>query len=300
MSNLCEKLNIVKNQFEHAAWRKNAVIAGVDEVGRGCLAGPVITAAVILPINTSFEIFEPSGAIISPVLPTSPLSLRQTKPSKSLKSSKSDPLFLKSPESPPILLKDSKLLSPKERERAYMWITQNCHWAIGIAHHRDIDQHNIWQATLIAMQRSLMGLLSSCPVRPNAIVIDAMPVSLAGTAYTDIPIYHFIHGEERSSSIAAASIIAKVTRDRLMSNFCHLFPGYQLGQHKGYGTKAHQEALALYGRSLIHRTSFACKALAIEPILQVKPAQLIEIIQTPQAAQQLVPGQLSLVSSAGE
>ncbi len=204
-----QSLKITKNFFEKSLWEQQKHVVGIDEVGRGCLAGPLVTAAVILPIGkTSY------------------------------------------------LLKDPKILTEQERLIAYQWITTRCAYQIGIVHHRIIDTHNIWQATLLAMKKALVNLLSRTPERPGAILVDAMPLKLEDTSYHDIPVYYFIKGEDRSSSIAAASIVAKVTRDALMKKYALLFPGYHLEQHKGYATPLHQEALAKEGHLIIHRTSF--------------------------------------------
>ncbi len=198
-----------KNIFEKAAWLEGRLVCGIDEVGRGCLAGPLVTAAVIIPVNKHMP-----------------------------------------------LLKDSKILSPEEREKAARWITKHCWYGIGIVNNRLIDERNIWQATLVAMKRSLVQLLATSPHLPQAILVDAMPLNLLDTSYRDIPVYHFPKGETLSTSIAAASILAKVTRDAIMSNFDPVFPGYSFGQHKGYGTKIHRDALQKYQSSIIHRQSY--------------------------------------------
>ena len=141
-----QKLNFSKNFYENSAWEAQKLVCGIDEVGRGCLAGPVVTAAVILPSGTSYR-----------------------------------------------LLKDSKLMSEAERLQAYKWITLKCRYSIGITHNRLIDQHNIWQATRIAMKKALINLLASGPL-PAAILIDAMPLELDDTGYRNIPIYSFTQG----------------------------------------------------------------------------------------------------------
>ncbi|MDP3889380.1 MAG: ribonuclease HII [bacterium] len=202
-------VNFKKNHFENDSWEHSLVVCGIDEVGRGCLAGPLVTAAVILPPQTRYN-----------------------------------------------LLKDSKILTEADRLKAYKWIIKNCFFGVGMVHNRIIDQHNIWQATLIAMKKALVNLLAICPTRPSKILVDAMPLEILDTNYKDIPIEHFPKGEQKSSSIAAASIVAKVTRDRLVTKLDNLFPGYHLAQHKGYATKKHQEALLNHGHSIIHRISF--------------------------------------------
>jgi ribonuclease HII len=206
-----------KNSYEKAAWQEKSVVCGIDEVGRGCLAGPLVTGAVILPIGCSYR-----------------------------------------------HLKDSKIMSPTEREAAYCWIVKNCWYATGIVSHQKIDQINIWQADLLAMKKAVLNLLAIYPYRPSAILIDAMPLSLIDTDYKNIPIHYFYKAESLSSSVAAASIVAKVTRDRLMALYEPLFPGYHLEQHKGYSTSVHKNAVRTLGPSIIHRTSFLGKTLAVK------------------------------------
>lgn len=209
------KHSFIKNSFEHAAWSGQTLVCGIDEVGRGCLAGPLITAAVILPINTTYR-----------------------------------------------NLKDSKAMTESERLVAYKWITRSCWYGYGIIHHRGINEENIYQATLIAMKRALLNALSTCPHTPTAILVDAMPLTLLDTSFKAIPVHSFIKGESRSSSIAAASIIAKVKRDALMQKYEQLFPGYYLAEHKGYATQKHTSALIERPHSIIHRTSFLSNVLA--------------------------------------
>lgn len=199
-----------KNYFEQAAWAQNQVICGLDEVGRGCLAGPVVTAAVILPIGKTHR-----------------------------------------------LLKDSKLMLPEEREKAANWIKKNCWYATGIVHHRIVDDKNVYHATLVAMKKSLIHLMAITPVKPVQIITDCMPLNLFDTAYKDIPVHYFPFGERRSSSIAAASIMAKVTRDAIMRRMDIIFPGYSLGTHKGYSTPGHKKVIFEREKHLIiHRESF--------------------------------------------
>lgn len=200
---------ISKNMYEKEAWSQAQLVCGLDEVGRGCLAGPLVTAAVILPPGTSYR-----------------------------------------------LLKDSKILSESDRLKAHAWITEHCWYGYGIVHNRLIDERNIWQATLIAMKKALLNALSTCPQRPSAIVVDAMPLTILDTNYRDIPVYHFTQGETRSSSIAAASIIAKVKRDQLMEHFDPIFPGYGLATHKEYATATHTQAIKTAQESIIHRATF--------------------------------------------
>lgn len=197
-----------KNYFESESWQRNQVVCGIDEVGRGCLAGPLVTAAVILPLGKT-----------------------------------------------PSFLKDSKVMAPEERLKASIWIKKHCFYSYGIVHHRIIDTHNIWHATLIAMKKALLHLLAYSP-RPEAVLVDAMPLQLIDTSYNDIPVHYFPQGERRSSSIAAASIIAKVKRDALMEVYSQIVPGYLFEQHKGYATQKHRESLEIRRHSIIHRKTF--------------------------------------------
>lgn len=207
-----------KNHFEERAWAQNQVICGLDEVGRGCLAGPVVTAAVILPIGKTHR-----------------------------------------------LLKDSKLMSPAEREMAYAWIIKNCAYATGIVHHRIVDDKNVYHATLVAMKKALVHLMAIAPLKPAQIITDCMPLNLFDTAYKDIPVHYFPFGERRSSSIAAASIVAKVTRDNMMRRMDTIFPGYLLASHKGYSTPPHKRIMRQKSQHLIiHRDSFLARLSAPE------------------------------------
>jgi len=195
-----------KNTYETAAWSAGEVIAGIDEVGRGCLGGPVVAACVIL------------------------------------KSGKKHPL-----------LKDSKLMDATELKKGYEWIVKNSWFTVSIMNNRLIDALNIYQATLRCMQRAGAQMLATCPLQPSLFVVDAMPVRLEHFAGDVI---HFYYGEKKSSSIAAASIVAKVTRDALMKRHNITFPGYNFSQHKGYSTPGHKKILAQLPQSLLHRTSY--------------------------------------------
>lgn len=198
-----------KNSYEHEAWKSNQFVCGVDEVGRGSLAGPVVTAAVILPVNCTYH-----------------------------------------------LLKDSKLMLEQERNQAADWIKKHCLYSYGIVHHRLIDTHNIWHATLIAMRKAVIHLLAMISHKPHAILVDAMPLHLYSKNYEDIPIYHFPFGEKKSSSIAAASILAKVKRDSMMLHMNKVFPHYSWHTNKGYATEQHKHALLKYNSVIVHRRTY--------------------------------------------
>lgn len=195
-----------KDAFELEAWLIGDFVVGIDEVGRGCLAGPVVTAAVALFPNVRHP-----------------------------------------------LLKDSKLLTRPELEKAYTWLISHSFFAIGSCSHLIIDRVNIYQATRIAMDQALANLLFSMRKNPRYVLIDAIPLLFNDGGHE---VRYFIKGERKSSSIAAASIIAKVTRDRLMEKFDALFPAYGFAHHKGYATREHQAAIEAVGTSVIHRTSF--------------------------------------------
>jgi ribonuclease HII len=206
-----------KNYFEEQAWLANEVICGLDEVGRGCLAGPVVTAAVILP------------------------------PGKTSR-----------------LLKDSKLMTAEERLAAFRWIDKYCWYSIGIVHHRTVDERNVWQATLIAMKKALVHLLATAPQNPSKIITDCMPLNLGDTNYKEIPVHYFPKGERKSSTIAAASIVAKVKRDAMMQRMDTVFPGFLLGNHKGYSTPPHKRIIREGGSHLIiHRDSYLARLESI-------------------------------------
>jgi len=206
-----------KNFYEKTAWEVNNLVCGIDEVGRGCLAGPLVTAAVILPRYKHHK-----------------------------------------------LLKDSKTLTQKELLQAHRWITKHCKYSLGMVSNNEVDKFNIWQSTLIAMKRAALNLLATCEQKPSAILIDAMPLRLCHTAYSNIPVHHFTKGESKSTSIAAASIVAKVERDRIMGKLDAVFPGYQLRHHKGYGTKKHRNAVEKQKHTIIHRVSFLNKSFIDE------------------------------------
>jgi len=177
------------------------LIAGIDEAGRGPLAGPVVAACVILKKKRFSS-----------------------------------------------LIKDSKQLSPKKRNLAYQEITSNSDYSTSIIDEKIIDKINIYQATILAMEETVkkLGLV------PDFVLVD-------GVMKLKMPCPHkcIKGGDSKSISIAAASIIAKVTRDNLMLEFDRLYPKYGFARHKGYGTKAHFRALAKHGPTPIHRKTFS-------------------------------------------
>lgn len=176
-------------------------ICGIDEAGRGPLAGPVVAGAVVLKKDAQI-----------------------------------------------LYLNDSKKLSEKRREELYLEIQEKAvSWAVGIAGPERIDEINILQATYEAMREAV----SKLSVPPDILLNDA--VTIPGL---DIPQVSIIKGDAKSLSIAAASVMAKVTRDHMMARYGELYPQYGFAKHKGYGTAAHIAALKEFGPCPIHRRSF--------------------------------------------
>ena len=176
------------------------LIGGIDEVGRGPLIGPVVTACVILPKDYVLE-----G------------------------------------------LTDSKKLSEKKREKFYDILMKDAiSIGIGIVDEKEIDKVNIYQATKEAMKEAVDNM----KIKPEHILVDAMPLEL------DIPTTSIIKGDAKSITIAAASVIAKVTRDRMLDELDKIYPMYDLKHNKGYPTKKHLEAISEYGITKYHRLSY--------------------------------------------
>jgi ribonuclease HII len=205
-------------EFEEKYWYKGMLhVAGLDEAGRGPLAGSVVAAAVVF--DKDFMLAEKDNNIIS-------------------------------------LINDSKLLKEKTREEIfeYMICTDGIQYAVGEASVEEIDKINILQATWLAMGRAIENLKS----KPDIILVDGLPVKGLSVASESI-----IKGDLKSISIAAASIIAKVTRDRKFKNIHEKYPEYGFASHKGYGSKKHIEAINKYGPCPIHRKTFKPVADAI-------------------------------------
>lgn len=189
-------------EYENNLYKEGVtLIAGVDEVGRGPLIGPVVACACILPVN----------------------------------------FYHKD-------IKDSKKLSEKKREEMYKIIKENAiSIGLGIVSEKVIDEVNIYEATKIAMKEAIKNL----NITPEHVLIDAMKLEL------NIPSTPIIKGDAKSESIAAASIIAKVTRDHMLDEMDKEYPMYDLKNNKGYGTKKHLEALQTYGPCKYHRVSYS-------------------------------------------
>lgn len=192
-------------EYENIAYADGfQIVCGIDEAGRGPLAGPVYAAAVILP----------EGHIIEGV-------------------------------------NDSKKLSEKKRDELFDKVIDEClAYSVGIATEKEIDEINILQATFLAMRRAVDGL----NIKPDIALVDGNKTP--GLAIEQRAI---IKGDGKSANIAAASIIAKVSRDRYMLEMAEKYPQYQFEKHKGYGTKLHYEMLEKYGISPIHRLTFLKK-----------------------------------------
>lgn len=149
------------------------------------------------------------------------------------------------------------MLTPEEREFAYAWIIENCPWGVGIADASVIEEHGILAATLQAMHGALADVRRKA--EPRALLIDGRDAFSFPLPHTSI-----IRGDGTEPSIAAASIIAKVTRDRLMITAHEQYPEYGFIQHKGYGTDVHRHAIRQHGPCAIHRMSFLGKTLQME------------------------------------
>lgn len=194
--NRIEALREFENEYDYCEF-----ICGIDEVGRGPLAGPVVAGAVILPKGCSI-----------------------------------------------LYINDSKKVSEKKRNELFEIISKEAvSIGIGIVSPARIDEINILQATYEAMREAIQNL----SIRPDILLNDA--VTIPGIEIVQVPI---IKGDAKSITIGAASIMAKVTRDKMMEEYAQIFPEYGFEKHKGYGTPAHIEALKEFGASPIHRRSF--------------------------------------------
>ena len=197
-----ERLKLLKADEEKLHEKNIEYIAGIDEAGRGPLAGPVVVGVVIMPKDSMIE-----G------------------------------------------VNDSKKVSEKKREKLYDEITREAiAWGVGIVDQNEIDEINILNAT----KKAVTMAISSLKVKPDLILVDALTnIDTCGIPYKSI-----IKGDAKEYSIAAASIIAKVTRDRIMRQWDEVFPEYGFKGHKGYGTKKHIEAIKEYGPCMLHRKTF--------------------------------------------
>ncbi len=200
-------------RHENRAYAEGAtLVAGVDEAGRGPLAGPVVAAACVLPRQFRHK-----------------------------------------------TLNDSKQLTETQREEIFAELTGRADvaWAVGVSDVEIIDSYNILRATWRAMVLALEAL----PVRPDFVLVDGLRVPAIRLRQKAI-----VGGDAKSFSVAAASVIAKVTRDRLMRELHAQYPQYNFAQHKGYATPEHLAALEQFGPSPIHRKSFAPVRQTVEPV----------------------------------
>lgn len=189
----------LENQLKKQGYSR---IAGIDEVGKGSLAGPLVAGCVILPYN-----FTVRG------------------------------------------VKDSKLLSPTKRQDLFLQITKKAlQWSVGIIEHNEIDKFGIREANAKAFRKALKKL----NLTPDYVLIDGLEITSYPMDYK-----YVVNGDATVTSIAAASIIAKVTRDHIMSELDKIYPQYGFAKHKGYGTVDHLRRLKEVGPSLIHRVSFS-------------------------------------------
>ncbi len=197
-----ERLKELKKDEEKLHSNGVKLIAGIDEAGRGPLAGPVVVGIAIMPEDSMIE-----G------------------------------------------VNDSKKVSEKKREKLYDLITQEAiAWNVGIADQNEIDEINILNATKLALTRAIEGL----KIKPDLILVDALTnINTLGIPYKSI-----IKGDAKEYSIAAASILAKVTRDRMMREYDEIYPQYGFSGHKGYGTAKHIAAIKEYGSCILHRKTF--------------------------------------------
>jgi ribonuclease HII len=199
------KLYDLERELKHKGY---TLVAGVDEAGRGPLAGPVVAAAVILPLDTQI-----------------------------------------------IDLKDSKKISEKKREKVYEDIKKNAiAYAYDVVDAQYIDNYNILNSTLKAMKNAVEKL----PITPDYVLVDALRIP--GIAIPQEPI---IHGDGICACIAAASIVAKVERDRIMRKYDLAYPEYGFFKNKGYGTKEHINSIKAHGMCPLHRRSFSVKGLEL-------------------------------------
>jgi len=212
MSSSLSQKALTANQFDQ---QFATPVCGIDEVGRGPLAGPVVSACVLIP-----------------------------------KKNLSNPIWQE--------ITDSKKISQIKRERLFEPIKELCFYGLAEASHEEIDQLNIHHATLLAMKRAYEAMVANNAPLPATALIDGKFAPQINCATQTV-----IKGDSLSLSIGAASIIAKVTRDRLMNKLHEEFPHYGWNSNAGYGTKAHMEGLQSHGVTPFHRLSFApCAAVS--------------------------------------
>ncbi len=221
-------------EFEKSAGFPNAPVIGVDEVGRGCLAGPVVVGALILP-QSALSDLQSLGWVAE--------------------------------------IRDSKLLIEATRDRLAPLIRDWAEvWALGVASVEEVDRLNILQAVHLAMGRAVGSVLEqqarkstgqdSLAMHPTAVLVDGNQIPKCFNSL-NVSARAIVKGDAKCLSIAAASILAKVHRDRFMVEQSQTYPGYGFEKHKGYSTKVHQEALLKHGVTPLHRRSFGPVARAL-------------------------------------
>jgi ribonuclease HII len=198
-----------KKTYEEAAWKNDQVLIGIDEVGRGALAGPVVIGVVRLFPNAEHP-----------------------------------------------LLIDSKMLTEQQRAKMSSWIKANSFYSTIIFNERIIDKHNIYQATKRAMYRAIFQITQQLKREPEIIILDAMPLVTPFFGVKTAILSPF-RAEQESISVAAASIIAKHTRDRVLTRLGLWCKNYTFPQHKGYGTMHHRDQFETHGPTIFHRNSFS-------------------------------------------
>ena len=189
---------VCSNEYEHARWENNKYVLGIDEAGRGPLAGPLVVAGVVFEIGY---------------------------------------------ENP--LIYDSKAISEKKRDELFEIIKEDAlYYEIKIVSEQEIDQYNIYRAD----QRAMLEIANDLPC--DFVITDAMPLEI------EKEMISLVKGDQKSVSVAAGSILAKVTRDRIMKYYDEIYPVYGFAKNKGYPTKMHMQAIEKYGITPIHRRSF--------------------------------------------
>ncbi len=189
---------VCSNEYEHACWENNKYVLGIDEAGRGPLAGPLVVAGVVFEIGY---------------------------------------------ENP--LIYDSKAISEKKRDELFEIIKEDAlYYEIKIVSEQEIDQYNIYRAD----QRAMLEIANDLPC--DFVITDAMPLEI------EKEMISLVKGDQKSVSVAAGSILAKVTRDRIMKYYDEIYPVYGFAKNKGYPTKMHMQAIEEYGITPIHRRSF--------------------------------------------
>ncbi|HFC76992.1 MAG TPA: ribonuclease HII [Candidatus Moranbacteria bacterium] len=231
----------IEEKLKKSGWD---FVVGVDEAGRGPLAGPVVASAVVLK---NFEF-----SILNFELNSNDKILSKEKSSKRAMGKKDDLWNL---------VRDSKTLSEKQRDVAYKFVNKNFMVGVGICDEKTIDRINILEASFLAMKMAVTDLKKKIKNSEFQIEKKEEKIIILVDGNKKIPNFSIeqeaiIQGDKKVKSIAAASIIAKVTRDSMMKKYDKEYPEYSFAEHKGYGTKVHMEALQKFGPCKIHRQSF--------------------------------------------